>query len=193
MSTVLTPVECNEFEVKLIGALPEKEPEFQSSDAGTIVCLDLSVFNLERAVSWIRKAREIYREQPDDIIPCFVVIGSTSRLSLTEVYELERRLLSVGAAFYERPKECRTFKEAMMAFGRVADRIYKKFYRDEEGFFRPKSDSHFTRIRERGQSPSRARRDLSAYINPATQLSAEDFQRLIRRMDQPDSSGESED
>jgi hypothetical protein len=184
MSATLSRIECDEFEVKLIGITPDTPIELEPGDSDAILCFDLSAFGPERVVDWIRRTREVKLDAPDAVLPTFVVIGKLSRMSLESASEVLKDLRAVGASYYEWPDRCHTFRDAIKALGAEANQIYRMFIRSEEGF-RPAAAAHMIGdmlAAPELQNPARET-DLSVYSDPPVRLSDEDFRRLVRRMD----------
>lgn len=189
MSAVLSRIECDEFDVKLIGVTPDTPADLEPGDSDAIVCLDLEAFGLEGVVRWIKDARE-RSDDPDEpgvVAPTFVVIGKTSHLPLEYTSGLQHELRAAGASYYEWPENCPTFLDAIRHFGAKVNRIYRMFARDEEGF-RPAASEAVTGDCSSAGEPGGP--DLSVYADPPVRLSDEDFRQLIQRMDSDPSNPE---
>lgn len=172
-----------------------RAPEFKPEEGASIMCLDMDSLRPEQTVEWVRRATEATLRNPDQIVPCIVVVGSTTYLSEEAAEALERDLADAGAVFIQRP-ESQSFREVFAELGQKVSRVYAHLSYLGGGATssrRVRKLDEQRRERWRRRSAGAPAPDLAPYVSPRHQLSDDEFEELVERVDMSENDPDFDD
>jgi hypothetical protein len=112
-----------DFEIKLIEVISTEPPIFDEGDAEHVFCLVIGEgrFNVESAVEWLQRVKTLNRSRGVMILPSFVILADTTRLSPDENYLLSTRRAGASLCKWE------TGKTREQAFEQLRNQLKRNY------------------------------------------------------------------
>ena len=149
------------------------------SKADCIYCIDLKDTQLPIATDWVKKVMSFYHEETPELVPCMLVIGLPGEL------EGGAELEHLGAVLYEKSQEFDELPGWQKRI-RLEEELSLKSGTDFEEFDGQGETSDDPSGEGDEESGNGAGKHIPVYANPPFQISNNDFDRLLERMEMAD-------